>query len=383
MKPDLSARLSRLKKGKALNSKMLPVCKEDRTTSDIPIPEGWEALDRDVWKKELWSVNPLAGMKLSGLMAPCDIPMEDWLFYDTETTGLSGGAGNTAFLVGLGRVRGNEFLTTQYFLRDYPGEPVLLELLKRELDKAGLFISYNGKTYDSHLLQTRFLMNRMPFRFGPQLDLLYPVRRLYRRTLPDCRLGTTETFLLNKPRQGDIPGSEIPDIWFNFLKDGNADLLLKVFEHNRLDIVRMADLLAVLEEQLSYPDRQCPYRDLFALGRFLLEQGSPMGESVMEQALRKGDPRAETYLSVYWKRKGEWGKAVKIWRNILQKRPGYFAGVELAKYLEHRDKSPEEALVLVEYMIRNLPLRDPAKKSELQHRRRRLVEKTRKGYENR
>ena len=383
MKPDLSARLSRLKKGKALKTTMPQVHKPDRAPDKISIPEGWETLDRDIWKKEIWSVNPLAGMKLSGFMAPCDIPMEDWLFYDTETTGLSGGAGNTAFLIGLGRVKGCDFLTTQYFLRDYPGEPVLLELLKRELEEAGLFISYNGKTYDSHLLQTRFLMNRIPFHFGPQLDLLYPVRRLYRRTLPDCRLGTAETFLLNQPRQGDIPGSEIPDIWFDFLKDGNVDLLLKVFEHNRLDIVRMADLLAVLEEQLNNPDKQNPYRDLFALGRFLLEQNSYVGEAVMEQALRKGDPRAETYLSVYWKRKGEWDKAVKLWRSILKRRPGYFAGVELAKFLEHRDKSPVEALVLVENMLRDLPLRDPVKKAELQHRRRRLIEKTRKGNENR
>ena len=99
----------------------------------------------------------------------------------------------------------------------------------------------------------------------------------------------------------------------------------------------------------------------------------------MEQALRKGDPRAETYLSVYWKRQGEWGKAVKLWRNILQKRPSYFAGIELAKFLEHRDKSPGEALVLVENMLRELPLRDPVKKAELQHRRRRLIEKSKKG----
>ena len=206
MKPDLSARLSRLKKGKALYSTMPPVRTAQKEQDDGTIPEGWEVIDRDVWRREIWSSNPLCRLKLSGLISPRDISVEDWLFFDTETTGLSGGAGNTAFLIGLGRVQGDEFLTIQYFLRDYPGEPLLLNLLKKELQKGKLFISYNGKTFDSHLLQTRFLMNRIPFQFGPQLDLLYPVRRLYKRTLPDCRLGTTETFLLNKPRKARYSG---------------------------------------------------------------------------------------------------------------------------------------------------------------------------------
>ena len=180
----------------------------------------------------------------------------------------------------------------------------MLDLLKEDLKSSGLFISYNGKSYDSPLLQTRFLMNRMPFQFGPHLDLLYPVRRLFKRTLPNCRLGTCESFLLQKPRQGDIPGSEIPDLWFSFLRDNRPEILSQVFEHNRLDIVRMADLLVFLEETLSNPGQSRPYRDLYALGRFLTDREDPRGEEFLEMARYRGDPRAETYLSVYWKRRG-------------------------------------------------------------------------------
>jgi uncharacterized protein len=382
MKPDLAARLSRLKKGQAAKKPGEPK-RDGAMPSTVPEPpEDWTALDRDVWKREIRSPDPFGSRNISSYLVPKGIPPSQWLFYDTETTGLSGGAGNTAFLIGLGRIQENQFLTTQYFLRDYPGEPVLLNFLKQDFSGAELFISYNGKSFDSHLLQTRFLMNRMPFQFGPQLDLLYPVRQLYRRTLPDCRLGTAEAFLLQMPRQGDIPGSEIPDIWFGFLKEGDPEPLLQVFEHNRLDIVRMADLLIYLNTVLEEPDRTRPYRDLFALGRFLTERKDPLGEELLEQALYRGDPRAEAYLSVLWKRIGEWEKAVQLWRSVLRRRPGLFAGVELAKYLEHKKRAPAEALEIVDRMLRELPLRDPEKKAALQHRRRRLIAKIRKSTEN-
>ena len=378
MKPDLSARLSRLKKGKALSSFSSEPRHETAVEPVQDVPEGWTSLDRDVWRREISTPNPLSSLKESGYLIPPGIAQEKWLFFDTETTGLSGGAGNTAFLIGLGFPRGEDFLVIQYFLRDYPGEPVMLKYLKEDFARAGLFISYNGKTYDSHLLQTRFLMNRISYRFGSQLDLLYPVRQLYRRTLPDCRLGTAETFLLGMPRQGDIPGAEIPDMWFAFLKDGKAEKMETVFKHNYLDIIRMADLLTDLEKTITSPNRSTPYRDLFALGKFLIDRDDPEGITLLEQAMRRGDPRAETYLSVYWKRRGEWDRAVSLWERVLNRRPGYFAGVELAKYLEHRKKSPAEALVIVDRLIRELPIRDPDKKAELQHRRNRLLAKIRK-----
>ncbi len=383
MKPDLSARLNRLKQTKGL-----PVASEKKEAvppipSDIPdLPEGWRSAGPDVWMREISDPNPLADLDLTGYFAPSDSSPGDWLFFDTETTGLSGGAGNTAFLIGTGRVREDRFITTQYFLRDYPGEPLMLDLLKKEFGNTGLFISYNGKSYDTPLLQTRFLMNRMPFQFGAQLDLLYPVRKLYKRTLPNCRLGTAETFLLANPRQGDIPGADIPEIWFSFLKDSNPAPLLQVFKHNYLDIIRMAELLVFLEEAVRGNQKGNPYRDKFALGRFLLERGDIRGLEYMESAVRRGDPRAETFLSVHWKRQGEWEKASSLWSAILQKRPGLYAGVEMAKYLEHRERDYTGALRLVEQLLRDLPIRNPEKRAELQHRRNRLIAKIAKEAEN-
>ncbi len=385
MKPDLSSRLNRLKQAQSLR-KQTPTAEDFSLNTDEgkkpDLPEGWLSADAHVWKRVIAEPDPLAGACCSGYLTPRGIPPEKWLFFDTETTGLSGGAGNTAFLIGLGRVKNGSFLTTQYFLQDYPGESVMLSLLREEFQNTELFVSYNGKTYDSHLLQTRFLMNRMPFQFGPQLDLLYPVRQLYRRTLPDCRLGTTETFLLNKPRVGDIPGAEIPDIWFRFQKDRNHQSLEKVFEHNYLDIIRMAELLVFLESFIAGKVKNHPYGDQFALGRFLLDRGDPEGICIMEKAMKRGDPRAEAYLSVYWKRNNQWDKAVSLWEAVLRKRPGFFAGVEMAKYLEHREKDYSRALELVERLLRELPVRNPVKRAELQHRRTRLIAKISKGSEN-
>ena len=384
MKPDLSARLNRLKQAKSLQVPPGKKVSPSRISSESnDLPEGWKRADDNVWVREVEDPNPLAGMELSGYLAPPDIPRDSWLFFDTETTGLSGGAGNTAFLVGLGRIKEDRFITTQYFLKDYPGEPVMLDLLKKEFSRTGLFISYNGKTYDSHLLQTRFLMNRMPFQFTTQLDLLYPIRQLYKRTLPNCRLGTAETFLLANPRKGDIPGAEIPDIWFGFLKDRDAGPLIRVFKHNYLDIIRMAELLVFLEEVLKGGRENNPYKDQFALGRFLLEREDLSGLVLMEKALRRGDPRAETFLSVYWKRQGQWDKAVALWRTVLKKRPGLYAGVEMAKYLEHRARDYKSALILVEKLLRELPIRNPERRAELQHRRNRLIAKISKESENR
>ena len=383
MKTDLSARLNRLKQTKGL-----PVASETKEavpliSSDLSdLPKGWRSAGPDVWMREVSDPNPLANLDPTGYLAPLEISPEEWLFFDTETTGLSGGAGNTAFLIGIGRVRGDRFITTQYFLKDYPGEPFLLDLLKNEFRNTGLFISYNGKSYDSHLLQTRFLMNRMPFQFGAQLDLLYPVRQLYKRTLPNCRLGTVEAFLLGNPRQGDIPGAEIPDIWFSFLKNKQSKPLLQVFNHNYLDIIRMAELLVFLEAVLRGKPQGLPYRDQFALGRFLLERGDARGLEYMESAVRRGDPRAETFLSIYWKRLGKWEKASSLWIAILQKRPGLYAGVEMAKFLEHRERDYTGALTLVEKLLRELPILNPERRAQLQHRRNRLIAKIAKEAEN-
>ncbi|MDA3957229.1 ribonuclease H-like domain-containing protein [Oceanispirochaeta sp.] len=381
MKPGLSDRLARLKKTQKGSSRLPDPASHHlltglETSHEIPISlrGGWKVLEEDLWVRERRCASPLKGFRSSSILLNEYPPLEKWMFYDTETTGLSGGAGNIAFLVGIGRQEGDEFKITQYFLRDYPGEPALLTHLKKEIEGSQLFLSYNGKSFDKPLLETRFLMNRISCRMGAQLDLLYPVRSFFRNRMPNCRLGTVEEELLGIHRTDDIPGAEIPDIWFEFLKAGNHPDLNRVMEHNDMDILSLAVLVNFLEEYLISP-AGFPLFDPFALGRYLLVRQDFRALSFLQTSVDRGDLRGEVFLSLYWKRQGEWEKAVALWRHILVKRTSPFAAVELAKYLEHKKKDIPAALVLIDSLLRNHPLQNPLLKQDLHHRRARLVRK--------
>ncbi|MDR0290147.1 MAG: ribonuclease H-like domain-containing protein [Treponema sp.] len=177
--------------------------------------------------------------------------IDDFLFFDLETSGLSGGAGTVAFLAAFGRLAKNyggiSLRITQYLLLDYPGENEFLEALLGEFnDKGRIIVSYNGKSFDSQILKTRCLMNRIQAPQYFHVDLLHPARRLWKTALEDCSQGTIETRILKLDRSGDTPGSLAPEIWFDFLKTGNAERLMGICDHNCLDIVGLAAIFSVM-----------------------------------------------------------------------------------------------------------------------------------------
>ncbi|MDT8299641.1 MAG: ribonuclease H-like domain-containing protein, partial [Spirochaetaceae bacterium] len=172
----LSQRLARLRE-----SGLAPKVRDSasRNRSIIPPESGWSPLADDVWERRVVMPAILPDkfedpFVLSGLTRS-----EDLVFYDLETTGLSGGAGNIAFLIGIGRQSEGEFVVTQIFLADYPGEPAMLERYRDLSGSSSVQISYNGRSFDSQVLKTRFLLNRMPPVYSPQVDLLYPSRRMW------------------------------------------------------------------------------------------------------------------------------------------------------------------------------------------------------------
>ena len=177
------------------------------------------------------------------------------LFLDTETTGLAGGTGTVAFLIGLGWFEGDGFVTQQLFARDYAEERATLLHLRERLAGREFLVSFNGKAFDANLLATRFIMNRLPDPLSglPHLDLLHPARRLLSHRLADRRLSALETSILGFEREGDIPGSEIPQRYFDWLRRRDGRLMADVFEHNRLDILSLAALAAHLVELID-PD---------------------------------------------------------------------------------------------------------------------------------
>ncbi|GHV95310.1 hypothetical protein AGMMS50293_16300 [Spirochaetia bacterium] len=199
-------------------------------------------------------------MVIPGLTLPAP---EDLLFFDLETTGLSGGAGTIAFLAAFGRLvpaagAGDsavlELHVTQYLLLDYPGENDFLEALLGEFDKERrLVVTYNGKSFDSQILKTRCLMNGMRPPEYLHADLLHPARRLWKRLLADCSQGTIETEILGIDRRGDTPGALAPEIWFSFLKDGDTGRLMDICAHNRKDILGLAAIFALMSQIASDP----------------------------------------------------------------------------------------------------------------------------------
>ncbi|MBU0934643.1 MAG: ribonuclease H-like domain-containing protein [Spirochaetes bacterium] len=177
--------------------------------------------------------------------------ISDCVFFDLETTGLSGGAGTIAFLAALGRIENNSIVIRQYFLSDYPYESAFLQELCARLAEAKYLVTYNGRSYDYPLLRTRCIMNGLaPPPELPHIDLVYTARSLWRKHLPDCSLHTVEALILGIKRALDIPGHLIPGLWFNFLRTQDMAGLEAVFVHNADDIKSLAELFLFIGSAL-------------------------------------------------------------------------------------------------------------------------------------
>lgn len=324
----------------------------------------------------------------------------DFLFLDTETTGLAG-AGSLAFMVGVAFFEPNPTLldgesadrevlvVRQYFLRDHDDEPVMLRQLDELLaEKAGL-ITFNGRSFDVPLLDNRYLMNRQRGRLPdlPHIDLLPPARRLYRARLGSCALGALEQNLLGLHRtQEDVPGWLIPTLYYNYLRSGDARELTRVFYHNEMDMLSMVTLAARIFRQLT--DSRCDDAlDQLSLGRWQADLGmNDLAEQTLRAAL-DGDLPLESYhqalhrLGVLYKQNGRRADAIIAWQQIAATSGGdVSAHIELAKHFEWHEGDlavamewTRRALVLIE----RLPLTPNVRltRAELSHRLQRLQKK--------
>ncbi|MCA9781341.1 MAG: ribonuclease H-like domain-containing protein, partial [Candidatus Eremiobacteraeota bacterium] len=307
--------------------------------------------------------------------------MQDTLFFDTETTGLAGGSGTYAFLVGLGYYSGQEFVTEQLLMRDHSDEPALLAYLSRLLHYKSSLVSFNGRSFDAQLLTTRYGMHRLQDPFGDRahLDLLHISRRLWGLgRLPDCRLETLEARVLGAPRHQDVPGWLIPSLFFDFIRDKNPAPLKGVLEHNRRDLLAMVALCSHLKKVLTCQEVDDPYLSL-GLGRLWAVLGeSERSDLFFERAIKDrtlGEEAREKAL-VFWarelKRRDLGPKAAMLWRRTLIHYPGNLeATVELAKWLEHSQGDYRSALILVEGGLRDRTLTS-RRRQELEHRATRL-----------
>lgn len=298
----------------------------------------------------------------------------DLVFYDTETTGLSGGAGSVIFLFGAAWCEGGDLAVEQLFLSDFPGEPDFLLAVRDLMAPYRAFVSYNGKTFDSHLLRTRFRMNRIAWEPGPQVDLLHHARRLWKAVVGDCSLKSMETRVLGFTRELDVAGEDIPLIWLGFLRSGRPGSLPAVFDHNVMDIVSLARLYAVIGGLLdgSRPQSRIDER---ALGTWMIRSGEPSGAIVLQEAFQRGNEQAGIALALHYKRARAWDQAADVWERLLEGSRSFKAAVELAKHHEHRTRRYEAALHLIETALSwSLPL-DSRARQEIARRRQRLLRK--------
>ncbi|MGV8961749.1 MAG: ribonuclease H-like domain-containing protein [Stenotrophomonas sp.] len=181
----------------------------------------------------------------------------DLLFFDTETTGLAGGTGTRAFMIGAAdwhthAEHGDGLRIRQLLMTTMAAETAMLHEFTGWLGAATVFSSYNGRCYDAPLLKTRYRLARQPDPISAldHVDLLFPTRRRYRGVWENCRLATIERQLLHIVREDDLPGSEAPAAWLNYLRGGSAHNLRRVAAHNHQDVVTLAQLfLRLVEEQ--------------------------------------------------------------------------------------------------------------------------------------
>lgn len=283
------------------------------------------------------------------------------LFLDTETTGLSGGTGTVAFLVGVGFFEEDAFVLRQYFMRDYDEEPALLTALNELLLKHSCLVTFNGKAFDWNLLKTRYIFNRIRLSMSDpsHIDLLFPSRRIWKLKLESCRLQSIEENILGEIRVDDIAGAQIPSIYFEYLQSRNASIIKKVIRHNELDILSMVALLLKITEMIDEPLKNSDgEQELLGIG-IIFETNQEIDivikcfENCMDSENSSVKNIAAQRLSDIYKRSGDYSKAVSHWEKMLSssKYMNIFPMIELAKYYEHKEKNLLKALDIVEKAI--------------------------------
>jgi len=314
---------------------------------------------------------------------------EEGLFLDTETTGLSGGTGTMAFLIGLGWFEDGAFHIRQIFARDFSEERAALFYLTEIAAQKNFLVTFNGKAFDVNLLSTRFIMNRLKSDLVnlPHLDLLHPSRRILGHRLENSRLGTLEAEVLGVFREGDIPGWEIPQRYFDWLKQRDGRLLESIFEHNKIDVISMATLTAHLTEILCAKQevQNSHADDYLAAARLLFKRrdAERAGKilDVFNENAAGGELSAisKKELASLCKRTGRWEEATQIWQELLKITPTDFSAVsEMAKWLEHRARDCNAAKILVESALSQNNGFSPDEKESLAHRLKRLKAKREK-----
>jgi uncharacterized protein len=304
---------------------------------------------------------------------------EKWLFLDTETTGLSGGTGTYAFLVGLAWWDAGGLQVEQLFLRDFSEEHSLLQELADRLAERPVLVTFNGKTFDWPLLENRFTMTRairVP-QLAAHLDLLHPARALWKFRVGSVRLVELERHVLDAAtlwqREDDVVSSTIPQLYFDYLRGSGGHSLIKVVKHNQMDLRGLAALFEKIDLLLnarSESQHGADSLDLFGLSKFLHRKGEKdLAHSACTRALDAGLPmefhlQATRDLAAMAKRRGDRERAAELWLELTtHPKDGILACEQLAIHHERHSRDLPRAveftqLALTKVRLQRSRLRD-------------------------
>ena len=307
----------------------------------------------------------IAALRLLMAHAPDEIGNPDhWLFLDTETTGLAGGSGTYAFLVGVGWWEGGGLEIEQFFMRECSEERALLLALRERILERPVLITFNGKSFDWPLLETRYRMSRKISVPTPRvhLDFLHPARTLWRLRLGSVRLSELESHVLGWDRGCDVLTDLIPRIYFDFIRGGPPERLIPVFHHNQMDLRGLAALSTRILSLLSNAENLGQDgMELFGVSRICEKQGEhTRARHLYEKSIasflpRETDRAARRSLARLAKRQGDFDLACELWREAAgNSRQGYEAYEQLAIYYEHKARDTEEARHIVRQALDEL-----------------------------
>ncbi len=298
--------------------------------------------------------------------APSIDSLDGALFLDTETTGLSGGAGTFVFLIGVASFVGDSFEVRQYVLPDPDRETAFLDALDAEVAAAKLVVTFHGRGFDLPRLEERYLLSRRPFPLAdlPHLDLLVGARRVFRLRMGRVGLQHLERDLLGVTRLHDLPGSECPAAWYAYLR-GDTAPMDAVLEHNLLDLLSLPPLVAALSDAAS---GRAPAHDVHCAGlafarSSMEDRALPLQLAAAERA-EGGDirGRAHAEASRLLRRRGETDRSVEQALAATRSDPGLPGPwIALAKHAEHAQRDPDLALRYALEAERTLFLRSRAR----------------------
>jgi uncharacterized protein YprB with RNaseH-like and TPR domain len=294
-----------------------------------------------------------------------------WLFLDTETTGLAGGTGTYAFLVGLAWWDAGGLQIEQFFMRDFAEEHSLLHELAARIAERPVLVTFNGKSFDWPLLESRFTMTRsiaVP-RLTAHLDLLHPARALWKLRLGSVRLVELERHVIDAPRLGwrredDVASALIPQYYFDYLRGGPVEPIAGIVRHNQMDLRGLAALFGKINSLLADENgdsENIDSLDLFGLSKFLQRRGDAVrAQSACAQALDAGlpaefRPKARRDLALMAKRRGEHARAAEIWQEIVgDPQDGVYACEQLAIHYERRTRDLSRATEFAQLALAKL-----------------------------